>query len=295
VLAQKEIEAKNVQLAHTLKELRKTKRQLVEAEKMAALGNLVAGVAHEISTPIGIGITASSSLVDKTKQFADLFKADKMKRSDLQNYLQYAYKTGKLILRNLQRTGDLVQSFKQVSANQASEQRRQFKLKCYLQNVIRSLEPKLEAKSVRIEIDCDEELELNSYPGIFAQIVTNFVINSLIHGFRDENEGQIKITAEIQDDNLYLQYQDNGRGISEDILPKIFDPFFTTDRQVGTGLGMHIVYNIITHKLKGSITCESEAGNGVLFRITTPLSQCSRSQAPRGNSIAGRSVSVEEA
>ena len=263
-------EQKN-RLAQTLNELQTTKRQLVEAEKMAALGNLVAGVAHEMNTPLGVGITASSSLTDKTKQFADLLKANKMKRSDLQNYLQTAYTTSKLILKNLQRTGELVQSFKQVSVDQASEQQRQFKLKCYLLDVIRSLGPKFEAKPVGIEIDCDEKLELNSYPGVFAQIVTNFVINSLIHGFRDENEGQIRIAAQARDDNLHLEYQDDGRGIPGDILPKIFDPFFTTDKQVGTGLGMHIVYNIVTQKLKGSITCESETGSGVTFRITTPL------------------------
>lgn len=263
-------EQKN-QLAETLKELQRTKRQLVEAEKMAALGNLVAGVAHEINTPLGIGITASSVLVDRTKQFADIFKANTMKRSDLQSYLQSAHKTGKLILKNLQRTGELVQSFKQVSVDQASEQKRVFKLKCYLQDVIRSLEPKLKVKSLRIEIDCDETLELNSYPGIVAQIITNFLINSLTHGFQDMDEGQINIVARAEENDLLLEYRDNGKGISEDILPKIFDPFFTTNKQLGTGLGMHIVYNIITQKLKGSITCNSEPGNGVLFVISMPL------------------------
>jgi signal transduction histidine kinase len=261
------------QLAQTLEELRETQRHLVEAEKMASLGNLVAGVAHEINTPVGVGITASSDLVDRTKNFADFFKKGQMKRSDLQNYLNYVYKAGGLILTNLQRTGGLIQSFKQVSVDQTSEQQRQFYLKAYLQDILRSLEPKLREKPVQIKIQCDENLELNSYPGVFAHILTNLVMNSLVHGFRDKSAGNIHIAGEIQGSHLSLRYEDDGMGIAAEILPKIFDPFFTTDKQTGTGLGMHIVYNLVTQKLKGSVSCESEKGQGVLFIICMPLSQ----------------------
>jgi len=243
---------------------------LVESEKMAALGNLVAGIAHEINTPVGVGITAASALENKTRHIEKLFNTNTIKRSDLQTFLQFLDKSSQLILSNLQRTGELVQSFKQVSVDQSYEQLRHFKIKSYIQDVLRSLEPKLKDKSIDIIINCSETIELNSYPGSIAQIITNLILNSYIHGFRDTNEGTVKIAAKLQNDNLVINYQDTGKGIPDNILPKIFDPFFTTDNQSGTGLGLHIIYNIITQQLKGTISCESKPGEGVDFTIVIP-------------------------
>ncbi len=255
------------QLSQTLKELQETQQQLIEAEKMAALGNLVAGVAHEMNTPIGNSILAASTVINKNRQIAVLYQDKKMKRADLEDYLQFTRQTGQLLLSNLQRTADLIQSFKQVSVDQSIEQRRQFKLKTYLQDVIRSLKPQFKTKPLQIVIDCDEKLELNSYPGAFAQIITNLTLNSIIHGFQDQNKGQINITISNQNKQLCLQYRDNGRGISANNLGKIFDPFFTTKGEgKGTGLGMSTVYGIVKQN-NGSIYVYSEEGKGTTIRI----------------------------
>ena len=272
------ITKQKAELTQTLEELRSTQEQLVESEKMASLGNLVAGVAHEINTPVGIGITASSSLVEDTKQFAEFYKKDKMSRKALEEYLENTFQASELILKNMNRTGELVQSFKQVSVDQMVDEKRKFNLKSYLNDIMLSIKPEFGKKTIKIDIDCDENLEINSYPGVFAQIIKNLTLNSIRHGFNEKREGEIKITIRQtapsgQTDNLNLQYSDNGIGISKENLPKIFDPFFTTNKQIGTGLGLHIVYNLVTQKLKGTVNCESEEENGVLFTINVPMNE----------------------
>ena len=273
------ITRQKAELTQTLEELRATQEQLVESEKMASLGNLVAGVAHEINTPVGIGITASSSLVEETKQFAELYKKDKMNRKALEEYLENTFQASELILKNMNRTGELVQSFKQVSVDQMVDEKRKFNLKSYLSDIMLGIKPEFGKKTIKIDIDCDENLEINSFPGAFAQIITNLTLNSVRHGFRKKEKGNITITAKTkchserseESSHLLLQYKDDGTGISKENLPKIFDPFFTTNKQIGTGLGLHIVYNLVTQKLKGNIKCESKEGKGVLFTINVQL------------------------
>ncbi|MBT3208425.1 MAG: hybrid sensor histidine kinase/response regulator [Bacteroidetes bacterium] len=250
--------------------LKNAQKQLVESEKMASLGNLVAGVAHEINTPVGIGITAITTLEERNKQFEIDFQNQKIKRSGLESYIKFIKKTTKLILTNLQRTSDLVQSFKQVSVDQSNEQKRIFNLKNYLQDVILSVEPSYDRKNISISLDCDDNIEIDSFPGSYAQIFTNFIINSLVHGFDKKNDGEILIKIEEQNNSLLITYKDNGTGISAGFMTKIFDPFFTTNKQSGTGLGLHIVYNIVTQKLKGTIECESEPNKGVIFKMNLP-------------------------
>ncbi|MBU0764604.1 MAG: tetratricopeptide repeat-containing sensor histidine kinase [Bacteroidetes bacterium] len=270
------------ELEQTLEELKATQEQLIESEKMASLGSLVTGVAHEINTPVGIGITASSALVEDTRQFAEIYKSGKMSRKELEEYLDNIYQTGSLILKNMNRTGELVQNFKQVSVDQQSDQEREFNLLSYFNDIIRSLMPELEKKKIAVQIDCAEDVEINSYPGIFAQIIANLILNSIRHGFCDSDTGEVNIIANVDtpcDSTvfsnrhacLHLQFQDNGCGIPPENLPKIFDPFFTTDKQIGPGLGLYIVYNLVTQKLKGTIACESTEGNGVKFTISAPL------------------------
>ncbi len=285
------ITKQKAELNQTLEELRATQEQLVESEKMASLGNLVAGVAHEINTPVGIGITASSSLVEETKHFAELYKKDKMSRKALEEYLESTFQTSKLILKNMNRTGELVQSFKQVSVDQMADEKRKFNLNSYLNDIMLSIKPEFGKKTIKVDIDCDKNLELNSFPGAFAQIITNLTLNSIRHGFREKEKGHITITAKTkchserspahnlcagrseESSHLLLQYKDDGTGISKENLPKIFDPFFTTNKQIGTGLGLHIVYNLVTQKLKGSVSCESEEGKGVLFTVSIPMNE----------------------
>jgi len=264
------IKAQRDELAQTLDDLRRTQDQLIRSEKMAALGGLVAGVAHEINTPVGISVTAASSLMDETSKMANLYKENRISRAEFKDYLNTANQSAKLILSNMERTATMVQSFKQVSVDQSTEQQRRFKLKAYTTDVIRSLYPKLKNRKITIELDIDDKLELNSYPGAFSQIITNLVLNSLSHGFDEKDKGRIEIMAKLDKDKLNLEYSDNGKGIPKENLSKIFEPFFTTNKKLGTGLGLHIVYNLVTQKLNGSIECQSKINKGTIFKIMIP-------------------------
>lgn len=265
-----EIEGQKDQIQQAIDELHRTQKKLVESEKMASLGNLVAGVAHEINTPVGIGIAASTSLATKTKDIKTLFNDKKMKQSDLLTYLQTAKDAAKLIQTNLHRAGDLVKSFKRVSVDEVTEQMRKFNLNEYLKEVVVSLDPKIKGSGVTVSINCPEEIILKSYPGVFAQLVTNFVVNSLTHAYKEKKEGQLIFDVSDKDESYVLVYSDDGSGMTDEVKEKVFNPFFTTNMQTGTGLGMNIVYNIVTQKLKGDIVCKSELGKGTRFIITIP-------------------------
>jgi signal transduction histidine kinase len=259
------------ELLSTLENLQKTQEQLIESEKMAAIGGLVAGVAHEINTPVGIGITAISSLLDDVQKMAGLYEKDKISRKDFKGFLESTNDTAKLIQKNLERTAALVQSFKQVSTDQATEQQRIFALKEYLNDILLSLRPKFREKNIEFKIECDDKLQLYSYPGVYAQIFTNLLLNSLQHGFPDRDTGTIGIKADINKELLKIQYSDDGAGINKKDLPHIFEPFYTSDQYRGTGLGLNIIYNLVKQKLNGAISCESELGKGVLFKIEVPV------------------------
>jgi signal transduction histidine kinase len=268
---QEELLQQKEELQSTLENLKKTQEQLIESEKMAAIGGLVAGVAHEINTPVGIGITAISSLHDDIQRMVGLYEKEEISRKDFKEFLQSSENVSKLIQKNLERTASLVQSFKQVSTDQVTEQQRVFALKEYLNDILVSLQPKFRGKHLNFKIDCDNNLKLNSYPGVYAQIFTNLLLNSLQHGFPERDTGTIDIQADIDKEMLKIQYSDDGAGINKNDLPHIFEPFYTTDQQHGAGLGLNIVYNLVKQKLHGTITCESESGKGVVFKIKVPL------------------------
>jgi PAS domain S-box-containing protein len=265
---EQEVSERTRELSQTLDNLKATQSQLVEAEKMAALGGLVAGVAHEINTPVGVGVTAASLLEDKTRLFYNTYQSGQMKRADLEKYLDTAGQSSQMILRNLQRAAELIQSFKQVAVDQSSETRREFVVKQYLDEILLSLRPHLKKTQHTIAINGDDSLTLDSYPGAFAQIVTNLVMNSLIHAYEPEQGGQLTFAFKHHDNRFIFEYNDDGKGIPPENLAKIFDPFFTTKRgQGGSGLGLHIIYNLVTQKLGGTIRCESEVGRGTGFVI----------------------------
>jgi GAF domain-containing protein/tetratricopeptide (TPR) repeat protein/two-component sensor histidine kinase len=265
-------EATSRELAQTLDDLQATQHQLVEAEKMAALGGLVAGVAHEINTPVGVGVTAASLLEEKTLLFRQTYQSGQMKRSDLEKYLDTAGQSSSMILKNLQRAAELIQSFKQVAVDQSSEERRVFAVKAYLDEILLSLHPKLKRTQLAIEVHADHNLILDSYPGSFAQIVTNLVMNSLAHAYEPGEPGRLAFDLKQKNGRFIFEYSDDGRGIPKEDLGKIFDPFFTTKRgQGGSGLGLHVVYNLVTQKLGGMIRCESEVGIGTKFMIEVPV------------------------
>ena len=248
-----------------------SKEQLVRAERLTALGGMVAGVAHEINTPLGIGITAASHLESVTKTLKSNYEGGKLKKSSLTQYFDDFNEAIQILNANLSRAADLIRSFKLVSVDQSSEQQRTFDLELYIEEVLLSLKPKLKQSHVTLTLDCEKGLIINSYPGAIAQIISNFILNSLIHAFSQEQKGQILIKAFKQNNHFVLNYEDNGKGIPKENIGRIFDPFFTTRRgDGGSGLGLHVVHNLITEKLKGKITYRSEPNQGVYFTIELP-------------------------
>ena len=262
------------ELEDTLKKLNITQKYLIENEKMAALGSLVAGVAHEINTPIGLGITGISHFIDETKKLKELYQNEQMGEEEFQNYLENAMKLANITYINLKRTAELVKSFKQISVDQISEKKRKFGLKVYIDEILLSLQNKLKNTHVKIELKGCEHVSIYSYPGAFSQIVTNLIINSLVHGFKNRKMGTITMSCEVKEDRLIFIYEDDGNGIKDENIEKIFHPFFTTNREEGgSGLGLNIVYNIVTHQLEGTIHCNSRENEGVAFIIIIPLDE----------------------
>jgi signal transduction histidine kinase len=250
--------------------LQENQRDFIENEKLAALGSLVAGIAHEINTPVGIGVTATSHLRETLQRFTNLYQEGKMKRSDLDELLVSVKDLNEMVEVNLQRASNLIRSFKEVAVDQTAEDEREFSLAEYSRQVITSLTPKMRTRRIEINIDgIDPNITLKTTPGPISQILVNLISNSLVHGFNESEAGTISISAKVNQRNLDLIYRDTGRGISPENLDKIFDPFFTTKRSHGgSGLGMHLVFNIVTKKFHGKIRCESALGHGVLFTIT---------------------------
>lgn len=263
------------ELSETLADLRETQGKLVESAKMAALGNLVAGIAHEINTPLGVAITAASTLESELQEL-NQFQAQCEERQlpeimQFQEYLDLIDECNGLVLGNLARAGELVQSFKQVAVDQVSLLDRTFAMGSYVQEVVMNLKPQLKATPHQIELTGDRAGLIHSYPGAIAQVITNLVLNSLRHGFGDGQPGKISIDTSWQAERCRLEYRDNGMGIAPEHLDRIFEPFFTTARQSGgSGLGLHLVYNLVTQRLQGDISVTSELGKGVSFVIGLP-------------------------
>ncbi|MFO7558138.1 MAG: PAS domain S-box protein [Desulfobacterales bacterium] len=260
-------------VSRDITERKQITEQLLQTKKLAALGNLVAGVAHEISTPLGAGVMAASYLNDILKEFSDrLPPATPVNLSEIRKYTKIAGEASSQVLSNLIRAAELLNSFKQVAVDQSGNEKRLFSFKTCLDETLISLRPEYQRMRHKISIQCPENLEIISSPGAFSQIITNLFMNSLIHGFDGIETGAIRIRISAENNNLLLFYQDNGVGMDKNNLEKIFDPFFTTKRnQGGMGLGMHIVYNLVTQTLKGRIDCKSSPGNGVEFKIKVPL------------------------
>ncbi|MCU0754473.1 MAG: ATP-binding protein [Xanthomonadales bacterium] len=266
------LSAANRELQDSLEEIRFIQRQLVQSEKMAALGNLVAGISHEINTPIGISVTAASHLEDETRRVMQLIADGKLSKSVLNAYQADAIKSAQLILNNLRRASQLVRSFKQVAVDQSSEEAREFPLKPYLDEVLLSLGPALKKTRHQVRVRCPEDLTLYTYPGALSQILVNLVMNSLIHAFEDLDEGEIRIECERYGEEWLLLYRDNGQGMDDVTRQRVFEPFFTTKRgNGGSGLGLHVVFNLVTQLLRGHIECMSTPGRGVEFQIAMPV------------------------
>jgi len=252
--------------------LHQAQDSLLQAEKMAALGSLVAGVAHEINTPIGTALTAASHLGERTAGFRALLQGGKLKKSDADRYLETATEASAIMVATIGRAAELIQSFKQVAVDQSTDIRRGFNLADYIGEILLSLRPRLRQTAHTVSVECPDDLEIDSYPGALSQVLTNFMMNSLVHGFSEGQAGTITICARLQDpDTVVIRYSDTGKGIPEKNIAKIFEPFFTTRRgSGGTGLGLHIVFNIVAQSLGGTIAVESIEGQGASFILTIP-------------------------
>lgn len=261
----------NAELRIAMLRLREAQSQLVQSEKLASLGGLVAGVAHEINTPVGVSVTAASTLQNRTQRMREAYASGRLTRPDLERYAEVAEEASAILLKNLQRAADLIQSFKQVAVDQSSGERRRFGLRAYIDEVLLSLAPRLKKTPHRVEVDCDEKIGVDTLPGALAQILTNLVSNSLLHAFPEGRAGVMRIQAGLDDGQVHLRFSDDGVGIPPENLSRIFDPFFTTRRGLGgSGLGLHIVYNLATQMLRGRIRVENAPDGGAVFHLHFP-------------------------
>ena len=262
----------NQELLSTLEKLHEFQDQLVETEKMASLGDMVAGIAHEVNTPIGLGVTASSLLADKLSEIKMAFDNQTLKSSQLKKFLTDSDENVAIIFRNLERAAKLISSFKKVAVDQSSAESRTFNVSGLVDEVLLTISAKIESANVNVKVNCPEELYITSKPGPINQILINLILNSIFHAFDGLDNGTITINIMNLSDQLHINYRDDGNGIDESIKAKIFDPFTTTKRgSGGSGLGMHLVYNLVTQALDGHITLEEEEERGVSFDITFPV------------------------
>jgi PAS domain S-box-containing protein len=258
-------------ISRDIHERRELQQQALESAKMAALGGLVAGVAHEINTPIGVSITASTYLNDMVRRFDSLKTIGQTDPEKLKAIFRKIEETSGIIHRNLKHAVEIISSFKQVAVDQSTEGWRLFHVKKTIDDILVNLEPRLKRTRHKITITCGEKLTLYSSPGTFFQIISNLVMNSLIHGFADMESGHILMEIKEQEKEILFLYSDDGAGMEPQVQERIFEPFFTTKRgQGGTGLGLHIVYNLVTQTLGGAIKCKSTPGKGSDFLIAIP-------------------------
>ena len=268
--SQADLARANLELQAANARLLQAQTKLVEAEKMASLGVLVAGVAHEISTPVGIGLLAATTLHDDAGELARRVAARTLTEGDLVKFADRAATGTDLIHRNLERIGRLVDAFRGVAVQGRSLEKRTFAVREFLGDVVRSLGKRLPADRVDVRIDCPADLSFDGDTEDWTGIFTHLIVNAVQHGFRQRPHGVIDIRIARDGSTLRIVFRDDGEGMSADALARVFDPFFTTDLARGMGLGMHVVYNLVTHRLGGTIRCESRPGEGACFVIELP-------------------------
>ncbi|MBU0690165.1 MAG: PAS domain-containing sensor histidine kinase [Gammaproteobacteria bacterium] len=269
--SRQEVEAARRAAEEALARQKVMQNELVQAEKMVALGSLVAGVAHEINTPVGVTLASATHLESETRKADARYHEGELTEEGLEEYFSTARQATQMMTLNSQRASDLIQSFKQVAVDQTGGERRSFDLAVYLDEILLSLRPSLKKSDVEVSVDCAEGVVVDGLPGALSQIVTNLIMNSLTHAFDVSTQGHIDISARLSGEWIELIYRDNGKGIPRELQGKVFEPFFTTRRgSGGSGLGLHLVYNIVYQTLKGTLMLASEPGQGVTFTIRFP-------------------------
>ena len=270
--AAESLSRRNEELTQTLKQLRDTQDELVRHEKLASLGGLVAGIAHEINTPLGICVTATSHVQGELRNWRKLQEAGALDAAKVNAMLGDIDVAMRILEKNTRRGADLVHSFKQIAVDQSSGQRRTFDLAEYLDEILLSLKPKLRLEACSVKVECRAGIRMNSFPGALSQVMTNLIVNSLLHAFEGRKAGTIGIRAEVDGEDVVLMVSDDGIGMAAADLNRFFDPFFTTKRSSGgTGLGAHIVFNLVTGVLGGSIQVVSAPGTGLHVQMRLPL------------------------
>lgn len=261
----------NTTLAMTLSNLRATQDQLVHAEKMASLGHLVAGVAHELNTPIGNALVTASVLEASAKELQDAMQRGELRKSTLTNFIEHNIPMAELVTKSCMRAASLISSFKQVAVDQASEQFRSFNLLSLVQDNIASLKPSFGNAAWAINVNIPGDIECDSYPGPLGQVVTNIIQNAVLHAFEGRSAGTVSINAKLADDMVEMSFEDDGKGMDEETLAHMFEPFFTTKLgRGGSGLGMSIAMNIVTKVLGGTLKATSSYGQGTCLLVRFP-------------------------
>lgn len=268
-----ELEQANHELSLALDTLRRTQDDLISSEKMASLGSLVAGIAHELNTPIGNSLLAATTLSDRLAEFKQRMEQGTLKRSTMNEHLDDVALACTLISGSLNRAANLIASFKQVAVDQTSDQQRQFDLRHVLDDTVATFAPRLRRANCSIVVEVEGDIGLDSYPGSLCQVINNLVNNALVHAFEGRTESAIGIRARCErPGHVFIAFQDDGIGMTDDVLRHVFDPFFTTKMgRGGTGLGMNIVYNIVTGVLGGRIDIDTRLGHGTTVYLEIPL------------------------
>ena len=270
-----ELDQERLKLQSSLKEVRSMQKQLIESEKMAALGAIVTGVAHEINTPLGVCVTAISNLEKLLSNINNSYEKGELSAGQFQGFLTNSNETSELIISNLQKASELVNNFKLISVDQSSEKRVLFCIREHIEQTISTLPKHLQRHQITINVEGENNLQIHSFPRAWSQIIHNLVINSLTHAYDEhvpENKGNICIRLNKVQSQFQFIYEDDGIGISDTIREKVFDPFFTTKRGIGgPGLGLNIIYNLVTQKMRGNIGFESSPQSGTRFIITVPM------------------------
>ncbi len=267
-----QLSSSNLQLEQAIQDLKTTQNQLIEKEKMSALGRLVAGVAHEINTPLGIALTSSSLLASQSNDLESALLNGSISKTKFHEICSVINEGSELISNNLHRASELISNFKMVAVDQSYDNKRKIVLQHYIRDVVNAMTPKTKEKNIKVFVSGLDEVEIYTYPGSLSQILTNLIDNAVLHAFSNVDSGEINIQYAIVDQQIELIFEDDGEGIDEDMLSKIFEPFYTSKLgSGGTGLGLSIVYNIITQRLNGHIRCESQINKGTRFTVSIPM------------------------
>lgn len=268
-----ELEIANANLEESYVELKKTQDYLIQSEKLAALGALVAGISHEVNTPLGICMTSTTFLISQLEELRQLASERQLSAKKLDELTDSALEAARIMVNNMTRSVDLLNNFKLIAVDQSHYEYRAFNLHEYMERILKNLQPELKKRQVELQFDCDEQFEVKGYPGILNQVMTNLIMNSLIHGFVPERTLNLNITCRADDDNegnrsIVIIYSDDGKGMSIETAQKAFNPFFTTARGAGgSGLGLYIIHNLVVARLKGNITLDTRPDKGTTFTI----------------------------